>query len=449
MNRARSKRWKQKIIKFSPPQVLALGFASLIVIGAILLKLPVASTTEVSWLNAFFTATSAITVTGLTVFDIGTDFTLFGQIVLMFMFQIGGLGLMTFAVIILMMLGRKLGIQHRILVQEAFNQTSLGGLFRLVKTLFIYTLIIEGIAFIILSVRWVPEFGLSHGMYVSLFHTISAFNNAGFALWPDSLSRYVGDPVVNLVISGLLIIGGLGFTVLIDIWTKRRFSKLSFHSKLMIIGTILLNVIALILIFVLEYSNPATLGSLPLSDKIWGAYFQAVTPRTAGFNTLPIGEMTTPSLLLILLLMFIGAGSASTGSGIKVTTFMVVLLATVSVLRGKNETVIFKRQIKRQAILKALAIIVVSSIFIYIALFALTITENQPFITILFELMSAFGTVGISMGITADLSVAGKLIIMIMMFIGRIGPLTFAFTLSKRKHKESKIRCPEDDVFIG
>lgn len=449
MNRARSKRWKQKIIKFSPPQVLALGFASLIVIGAILLKLPVASTTEVSWINAFFTATSAITVTGLTVFDIGTDFTLFGQIVLMFMFQIGGLGLMTFAVIILMMLGRKLGIQHRILVQEAFNQTSLGGLFRLVKTLFIYTLIIEGIAFIILSVRWVPEFGLSHGMYVSLFHTISAFNNAGFALWPDSLSRYVGDPVVNLVISGLLIIGGLGFTVLIDIWTKRRFSKLSFHSKLMIIGTILLNVIALILIFVLEYSNPATLGSLPLSDKIWGAYFQAVTPRTAGFNTLPIGEMTTPSLLLILLLMFIGAGSASTGSGIKVTTFMVVLLATVSVLRGKNETVIFKRQIKRQAILKALAIIVVSSIFIYIALFALTITENQPFITILFELMSAFGTVGISMGITADLSVAGKLIIMIMMFIGRIGPLTFAFTLSKRKHKESKIRCPEDDVFIG
>ena len=258
---------KGKIINISPPQTLALSFLIIIAIGACLLKLPGASTTYISWVDALFTATSATTVTGLVVVDTGADFTVFGQTVIMCLIQIGGLGLMTFAVLVVMMIGKKIGLQQRILVQEAFNQTSLGGLVRLVKHLFIFTIVIEFVAFLILSIRWVPEYGLQKGLFHSLFNTISAFNNAGFSLWPDNLSQYVGDPIVNLVITGLFITGGIGFTVLLDLWTKRNFRKLSLHSKLMIVGTLIINTTAALLIFILEYSNPGTLGGLPFGRQ--------------------------------------------------------------------------------------------------------------------------------------------------------------------------------------
>ncbi|OLO39315.1 Ktr system potassium transporter B [Alkalihalophilus pseudofirmus] len=442
-----SSHMRGKVINLSPPQILALSFLVFIVIGTILLKLPIASTTYISLIDALFTATSAITVTGLVVVDTGTNFTIFGQVVIMCLIQLGGLGLMTFAVLIIMMLGKKIGLQQRILIQEAFNQTSLGGLVRLIKILIIFTFILESIAFIILSFRWIPELGWQEGMYQSLFHTISAFNNAGFSLWSDSLSGYIGDPIVNLVITGLFITGGIGFTVLADIWYKKNFRKLSLHSKLMIVGTFVTNMVMMLVIFILEYGNPATLGSLPLSDKLWGAYFQAVTPRTAGFNTIEIGDMTTASILLILLLMFIGAGSASTGSGIKLTTFLVMLLATITFLRGRNETVVFERTIQQHTKIRALAIIVISILFIFLTLFILTITENAPFLMIVFEVFSAFGTVGLSMGLTGELSIIGKQVIIVMMFIGRIGPLTLAFTLARPK--KSNVRYPNEEVFTG
>ncbi|MBM4764390.1 TrkH family potassium uptake protein [Bacillus sp. B15-48] len=438
---------KGKIIYLSPPQILALSFLTFILLGTALLKLPIASTTYIKWIDALFTATSAITVTGLVVVDTGTDYTVFGQVVIMILIQLGGLGLMTFAVLIVMMLGKKIGLQQRILIQEAFNQTSLGGLVRLVKILFTFTIILETFAFAILSFRWVPEFGWKEGLYQSLFHTISAFNNAGFSLWSDSLSAYVGDPVINLVITGLFITGGIGFTVLADVWYKRSFQKLSIHSKLMIIGTIITNAISLIVIFILEYANPATLGAMPLSDKLWGAYFQAVTPRTAGFNTIEVGDMTTASIVLILLLMFIGAGSASTGSGIKLTTFIVLLLATITFLKGKSETIVFRRTIPSRTIIRVLAITVVSNLFIFLILFLLTITEDAPFLMIVFEVVSAFGTVGLSMGLTGELSTFGKQFIIVMMFIGRIGPLTLGFILSKPK--KALVRYPDDEVYTG
>ncbi|MRX72125.1 Ktr system potassium transporter B [Bacillus lacus] len=439
--------FKGKVLHLSPPQVLALSFLSFITIGTILLKLPFASTTYISWIDALFTATSAITVTGLVVVDTGIDFSVFGQVVIMCLIQLGGLGLMTFAVLIILVLGKKIGLQQRILVQESLNQTSLGGIVRLVKMLFVFTIIIESIAFTFLSIRWVPEYGWKEGMYQSLFHTVSAFNNAGFSLWSDSLSGYVGDPTVNIVITFLFITGGLGFTVLADMWYKKNFRKLSLHSKLMMIGTFFINIFAFFLIFILEYANPATLGTLPLSEKLWGAYFQAVTPRTAGFNSIEIGDMTTPAILLIIVLMFIGAGSASTGSGIKVTTFIIMVLATITFLKGRLETVAFKRTIKQQTILRALAIIVISLLFIFIMLFILTITENAPFLIILFEVISAFGTVGLSMGLTGELSTVGKQVIIVMMFIGRIGPLTLAFTLARRQ--KSAVRYPDEEIFTG
>jgi len=436
-----------KVIRLNPPQLLALSFAACIVLGTILLKLPIAAKEPVPWIDAMFTAASATTVTGLGTVDIGSTYTTFGQIVIMVLVQIGGLGLMTFAVLILLMLGRKVGLKQRILIQESFNQTSLGGLIRLVRLLFLFTISIEAIAFIILAERWIPEYGWGKGMYYSLFHTITAFNNAGFSLWPDNLIRYVGDPVVNLVISGLLIIGGIGFTVLADIWQKKSFRSLSLHTKLMLVGTLGLNVIAMLAFFILEYGNPGTLGHLSVWDRLWASYFQAVSPRTAGFNTIPIQNMTTPSLLLMGVLMFIGAGSASTASGIKVTTFMVVILATISFLRGKEETAFFRRTIKRQTIVRSLAIIVVSMLFVLLSLFALTITEHKPFLSLLFETLSAFGTVGLTIDITPHLSAAGKIIIMLLMFIGRVGPLTFAFLFAKRK--ESSVKYPSEEVFTG
>lgn len=437
-----------KVIQLKPPQSLALSFAVIILFGTLLLKLPAAAEKPVSWIDAFFTAASATTVTGLATVDIGSTYTIFGQVVILVLVQLGGLGFMTFAVLGLMMLGRKIGLKHRILIQEAFNQASLGGLIRLVRTLFLFTVSVEAIAFIILSERWVPEFGWGKGMYYSLFHTVTAFNNAGFSIWPDNLIRYAGDPVVNIVISGLLIIGGIGFTVLVDIRNKRSFRSLTLHTKLVLIGTLGLNAAAMLLFFILEYGNPGTLGHMSLLDKLWGAYFQAVSPRTAGFNTVPIDQMSTPSILIMCLLMFIGAGSASTASGIKITTFIVVLLATISFLSGKGETTVFKRTIKRETVVRSLAIIVISTFFIMLCLFALTVTEHQSFLGLLFEALSAFGTVGLTLNVTPHLTFAGKIIIIMMMFIGRVGPLTIAFMFSRKK-KESKVKYPTEDIITG
>jgi len=333
------------------------------------------------------------------------------------------------------------------LVQEAFNQTSIGGVIRLVKILFVFAISMEIIAVILLSLRWVPEYGWAFGIYTSIFHAISAFNNAGFSLWPDSLMGYVGDPAVNILITLLFIMGGIGFTVLSDLWHTKEFHRLSLHTKLMLVGTLVINIIAMLLIFTLEYANPATLGTLDIGEKIWASYFQAVTPRTAGFNSLDIGSMNLGTIVFILLLMFIGAGSASTGSGIKLTTFIVIVMAVVTFLRGRNETVVFERTIKHQMVIRSLAIVIISLFAVFLTILALSITEDAPFIMIVFEAFSAFGTVGLSMGLTGELSDAGKLIIIVLMFIGRIGPLTLAFSLAKAQ--KSSIRYPNGEVFTG
>lgn len=434
-------------IQMSPPQILALSFFIAIVIGTLLLKLPVATTEPIRWIDALFTATSATTVTGLVVLETGLDFTVFGQVVIMILIQIGGLGLMTFAVLIVVVLGKKIGLKERILVQEAFNQTSIGGVIRLVKKLFTFAIFMEIIAVILLSFRWVPEYGWAFGIYTSIFHVISAFNNAGFSLWSDSLMGYVGDPAVNILITLLFITGGIGFTVLSDLWRTKGFHRLSLHTKLMLVGTLVINIVAMLVVFTLEYANPATLGALDIGEKLWASYFQAVTPRTAGFNSLDIGSMNPGTIVFILLLMFIGAGSASTGSGIKLTTFIVIVMTVVTFLKGRSETVVFERTIKHQMVIRSLAIVVISLMAIFLTILALTITEDVPFIMIVFEAFSAFGTVGLSMGITGELTDAGKLIIIVLMFIGRIGPLTLAFSLAKAQ--KSNIGYPEGEVFTG
>ncbi|MBC9826145.1 TrkH family potassium uptake protein [Carnobacterium inhibens] len=439
---------KQSTSRLNPSVTVVLSFFVLILVGTVLLKLPIATTETISWLNTLFTATSAVTVTGLIVVDTGTAFTLFGQTVIMFLMQIGGLGLMTAAVFIFFIFKRKISMQQRNLIKESLNQDSSGGIIRLVRYLFFFSFSIELIGFILLSIKWIPEFGLSKGAFYSLFHTVAAFNNAGFSLWSDNLSSYVGDPIVNLTITSMFILGGIGFTVLLDVWNKKKFKTLTLHSKVMIVGTLVINISAVISIFILEYSNPQTLGSLSFEDKMWSAYFQGLTPRTAGFNSIDITALTLPSMLLTVLLMFIGAGSASTGSGIKLSTFIILLLTTITFLKGGEEVSLFGRRLKNSAVLRALTLTLISFLLVFVAIFILAVTENESFIAIVFEVVSAFGTVGLSTGLTTELSTIGRFVIMVVMFIGRIGPITIASILLTRK-KTSLIRYPQEDIFVG
>jgi trk system potassium uptake protein TrkH len=438
---------KKKSFKISPPLLIAGSFLFLIFMGTLCLKLPFATTTPISWTDALFVATSATTVTGLSVFDPGTTLTVFGEFVLMFLIQCGGIGLMTFAVALLIVLGKRIGLQNRIYLQESFNQNSVGGIVKLVKLILTFVLTVQIIAAIILTLHWLPKFGFQEALYLSIFHVISAFNNAGFALFPDNLIGFSGDPIVNIVLSGLFILGGLGFTVVIDIYQKNSFRQWSLHTKMMIVGTVIINTVAALTIFLLEYGNPGTLGNMPLYEKIMTAYFQGVTPRTAGFNTVNYGLMEDPTLLFTMLLMFIGAGSASTASGIKLTTFMVVILATIAFLRKRGEPDLFGRSIRLDTVIRSLAITTISLLLVIGFIFMLTVTEKIPFLPLAFEVVSAFGTVGLSMGITAQLSDLGEVLLSMVMFVGRIGPLTLFFLLMKPK--KINYRYPYDQVFTG
>lgn len=420
----------------SPPALIALSFAITIVVGTLLLKLPFATYTPISWTDAFFTATSATTVTGLSVFDINTTLTIFGELIVLFLIQIGGVGFMAFAVAMLMILGRKVGMKNRIFIQESFNYQSIGGTIKFLREILLFVFIAESIAFIALSFFWIPEFGWKHGLYYSLFHVVSAFNNAGFSIFPDNLESFAGNSAVILILSSLFVIGGIGFIVVVDIWHKRSIRQWALHTKMMVYGTLILNATATLFLLILEFHNEKTIADLSFIDKVWTSYFQAVTPRTAGFNMMAVGNMEESSLLLTLLLMFIGGGSASTASGIKLTTFMIIILATLSYFRGIKEPHIFKRTIKAELIVRSMAIAAVSSCVVFTALFLLSITESIPFLPVLFETISAFGTVGLSMGITDDLSSVGKVILCVVMFLGRIGPLTLFFLLIRAK-KES------------
>lgn len=434
-------------IRMGPPHVLTLSFIALSIIGTCLLKLPISTTTSISWLDALFTTVSACTVTGLGVVDTGKIFTLFGQLVILTLIQVGGLGIMSFAILIAIMLGKKIGLQNRILLQQALNQTNIGGVIRLAKSLFLFSFTIECFATLLLAFEWIPKYGFSNGLYYSFFHAISAFNNAGFSIWTDNLMSQSHSILVNIVISSLIILGGIGFTVIVDIKRKRNFKNLTLHSKLMLSSTLIINIAATILIFIFEFHNPLSMKGFTPFEEGLAAYFQAVSTRTAGFNTVDIAQLTKPSLLLMMLLMFIGAGSTSTGGGIKLTTFLIMLLGVLKFLQEQNDIVIFKKSIKDGLIVKSLAIVVISISFIFFAILILSITEQVPLLMSAFEVFSAFGTVGLSMGLTPKLTIIGKLTIIFMMFFGKMGPLTLAFTFARKKQR--KIKYPNEDILTG
>ncbi len=442
----------------TPPQVMVLGFLLVIIVGAFLLSLPgmTQAGKHLSPLDAFFTSNSAVCVTGLVVTDTGTTFTFLGQLVILMLIQIGGLGFMTMSTIIFAILRRRIGLRERLLIRESLGQISLQGMVKLVKYVVRVTFIIEGTGALLLLIRWWPLYGFKRGLFLSIFHAVSAFCNAGFdILGPytgpfTNLTAFVGDPLVNIVICSLITSGGIGFMVIADLYDTRRHRHphLLLHTKIVLVTTIVLIAAGTLAIFFLEYGNPATLGKLSLIQKIWASFFQAVTPRTAGFNTISIGDMSGATLLLIVILMFVGASPGGTGGGIKTTTFALLLISAGSVISAGEEINISGRRIPFDLALRALAITLLALFLVVIATMALVIIEDKEFMSILFEVVSAFGTVGLSTGITPKLSIAGKMIIPFVMFAGRVGPLTLATALAQRR-RGVPVSYPEERISIG
>jgi trk system potassium uptake protein TrkH len=436
-------------LRLNPAHILALGFLIAIIVGTVLLLLPIsmADGQRLSFTDALFTATSATCVTGLKVVDTGSYFSLFGQLVILVLIQFGGLGIMTMATLFGLMLGRRIGLKERLVVQEALKNSTLGGVRVLLRYVLLLTLSIEGLGAAVLYLRWRGT-GIDYPGYCAVFHAISGFCNAGFSLFRDSLLNYQTDPVINLTMLFLIILGGLGFTVLSNLRRYRPGGKetLSTHTKVVLYTTFFLIILSFLSIFLLERDN--TLLPFSGGNKVLVALFQSVTPRTAGFNTIDIGLMRQASLFLLMLLMFIGASPGSTGGGIKTSTFGVFLIAIWAFCRGQKEITIFKRTISRRTTREILTVVACGAGLVILMTFLLLITEDKEFSKVLFEVFSAFGTVGLSTGITDTLSGWGRIIITITMFLGRIGPLTIAVAMGQRVYTPL-YKYPEERVMIG
>lgn len=446
-------------MELTPSQVLVIGFAVVILTGAFLLTLPFASADghRVRFLDALFTATSATCVTGLVVFDTGTKFTHFGQIVIISLIQVGGLGFMTFSTLLAFIIRRKIGLRSRTLMQEAFNFSSSSGVVRLAIHVLAFTGIFELTGAILLTARFVRVMPFGQAVYYGVFHSISAFCNAGFDLMGriygkfSSLVPFNNDWTVILTIGGLIAIGGIGFPVLADMFNyvrSRGERKLSLHAKIVLTATSVLIAGGTLLFLLLEWNNQGTLGPMPFGQKFLNALFASITPRTAGYNSVNSGAMVQASLFLTVVLMFIGASPCSTGGGVKTSTVSVVLAAVMSITKGKQDTEMFKRRIPTDALLKAGAVIFLSLCLVLLVTGILTVSEKAPFLNLLYETMSGFGTVGLTTGITPTLSDLGRWLIILLMFSGRLGPLTLAVAIGQRSNLGS-VHYPEERVMIG
>jgi len=458
---------KQKL-KLQPAQVLVAGFASLILAGALLLNLPIATVERESmgFLNALFTATSAVCVTGLVVVDTGTFFSTFGQVVILLLVQFGGLGIMTMATLIFLLMGKKIMLRERVVMQEALNEFNLQGVVRLTKSIILTTLIIQSIGAVILSTRFIPIYGIGQGIYFSIFHSIAAFCNAGFDLIGGfrSLTPFANDPVIVLTIGALIVLGGLGFSVLLEVYHRRRFRTMSLHTKVALFVTAILIVFGAVFFYVVESGNPYTIGNpaLTIPGRVLSALFQSIVSRTAGFNTIDQNSMTDASKFMTIILMFIGASPGSTGGGIKTTTIGVVVLMILSVIKNKEDIVIFEKRLGNGISYRALTIMLISLVLVSAITMALIMSEVQraqaggdmgekfSFINMLFEAVSAFGTVGLSTGVTPHLSHASRIALILTMFAGRVGPLTLALALAQNSNRSrANIRYPEDKLMVG
>ncbi|ADU50944.1 potassium uptake protein, TrkH family [Thermaerobacter marianensis DSM 12885] len=442
----------------NPARILALGFAGVILLGSVLLSLPVAwePGQRVGYLDALFTATSAVCVTGLVVVNTAETFSTFGEMVILALIQVGGLGVMTMSTLFALLVGKRITFRERLIIQEAWGQLSPAGMVRLVQYVTLVSVAFEAAGTLLLTLYWWQAYDMPFGLalYRGFFHAVSAFNNAGFDVFDSrrpSLERFAGDPVVTLVIGGLIIAGGLGFTVLADLGRRLRHRRhrLSLHTRLVLWTTAALLVAGTVLVAVAEWSNPATLGSLPVDRKLWAAFFHAITPRTAGFNMLPMAELTSLTVLTTILLMFVGGSPAGTAGGIKTTTLALLLATVRATIRGEDELVLMDRRVPTLTAAKALALAVLGAGLVLVVTMGMLLWDHHPLTATLFEAVSAFGTVGLSLGITPDLAPVSKVLILLTMYAGRVGPLTLAVALTRRGRRPPAVRYPEERVLVG
>ena len=442
-------------------QFLALGYLVVIVAGSLLLMLPFATRDgqSTSYVNALFTATSATCVTGLAPYDTNIHWTLFGQIVILFLIQTGGLGFMTFVSLVFSAIGRNLGLYERKALMLSEGEHRLSGVRRLVRRIALGTAVVESAGALLLCIRFIPDFGVGKGIYYSVWHSISAFCNAGFDLMGGvfadeqfvSLTRYATDPLVSLTIAFLIIVGGLGFCVWSDIVdAKCNVKKFRLYTKVVLLVNTLFLVVSTVLFFFFERSNP-TYENFTLGEKWLVSFFNATTPRTAGFNTVDLTSLSDSGYLLTVILMFVGGSSGSTAGGIKINTLAVIVMGMISVFRGKKDIDIGKKRIDFSLVSQALAVFVSCLILVITAtliICAIEPDEIAPFRSVLFEVVSALGTVGLSLSLTPVLSTASKCILILLMYAGRVGILTLALALGESR-KASEIKKPLDTLLIG
>nr|WP_318000023.1 TrkH family potassium uptake protein [uncultured Faecalibacillus sp.] len=461
-------RKQYKKLDISAVRRIGFSFFVVILIGSFLLNLPIShhlhSTS--SYLDHLFVATSATCVTGLVTHVTASEYTLFGQIIIILLIQIGGLGFLTLMSMFFVALKRKLTYANKIVMQEALNRNSLSETGIYIKRVIKYTAFFELLGAICLSFVFIPKFGIIRGAYFSLFHAISAFCNAGFdVLGNNSLVPYVGDIWINLVICGLIVAGGLGFVVWVDLRLslihykehfkyfklKRYLESLSLHTKIVLVSTFVLIFGGMIVIFLLEFQNPLTLKSLPLSQKILASFFQSVTLRTAGFATVDMASLNQATKFFMSIVMFIGGSPAGTAGGVKTVTFVIGLLYVRSLIRGDENIHVFKRTIDDQIVKRALTIMLISFSIALIGLFVLSISESADFIDLLFEVFSAFATVGLTAGLTPTLTFVGKIVIIILMYIGRIGPITMVLIFVRKYNakKGKDVNYITEHILIG
>ncbi len=432
--------------------VFVSGFTGFILVGTVVLSLPVASAGG-QWtplLDALFTATSAVCVTGLVVLDTGTYWSGFGQLAILVLIQLGGFGFMISSTLLLLLLGRNATLRDRILLREALGGVGVGSVLQLARKVIVFTVIAEVVGAVILSVAFVADTAPPRAVWWGIFHAISAFNNAGFDVFGDfrSLVPFNQRPAIVLTIAVLLIAGGISYTVVEDVRRRRRFPRLALDTKLVLVTTAALIVLGTLGVLFTERGNPETIGAMAAGPRLLNAFFTGVTPRTAGFNTVDTGALTENGLFVLITLMFVGGASGSTAGGIKVQTFGLLFFAIVTAIRGGSEVQAFDRRIPIGFVLRAIAVALMSLALVFIVAFALTLTEQARFLFLLFEAFSAFGTVGMSTGLTAELSGPGRAIVTLTMFAGRLGPLTLALALAGRE-RHSMFRWPEEGVKIG
>ncbi|MBO5213827.1 MAG: Trk family potassium uptake protein [Clostridia bacterium] len=444
--------------KLNLPRLLVFGFLFIILAGALLLTLPVAAEDGASTplINTLFTATSATCITGLVVYDTATQWSFFGEAVILCMIQIGGLGFMTLGSALILLLRGDSSLSNRKQIAESLNMTDYKTAARTMKHVLLGTALFEGTGALILSARFIPEYGWWEGIWKGCFVSVSAFCNAGFDLLGtdapfSSLTGYAGDVTVNLTVMGLIVIGGLGFLVWEDLYTKRRWKNLSLFSKTVLILTASLILGGAFFIFLFEFDNAATLEGLTWSEKILTSFFQSISPRTAGMNTIDLTAMTEASQVLTILLMFIGASSGSTGGGVKVTTVAVLAAAIRSVLTGRKDTILLKRRLSSDLVYRAFALVFLPIVAILICTFLINGIEPEiSFLEALYECTSAFATVGLSLSVTPTLTALSKVLLMLLMFSGRVGMLTISYALlTDRRKRQNTLRYPEGDILIG